>query len=310
MQAELRYIVVRDLGSDSLVGVFKALDRDFEARFGELADEYAFPTFDLSVISPYQNPRELFGEERGLEVIARIDREDFASSDTLGLQADVGPVLAPKYRQDIRVESEKMNDDFSIECVTRFSPDLFIKTGELNCRVYTRRFYDLLDSQIQRFARLYFPLDLPFRTQVVCGPIVMIREEFADDRMSGTILPLLFSNQQIDLYCSRRRLDDHFRLADGGVYFEKDHSPNARIRYGGLAFYDDQILEKYRQKRDSVLADKSVYLARELATDFILLTESELRILVESIEKKDRPFNEYDREELRQIIQEELKINP
>ncbi len=311
-------IVVTRTEEDTIEFIDEVDGEEFEERFRKTVAEYPYPEFIVDVGSLFENPRLQFGEHKGSEIARHFDRRSWSEEDTSGFSS-LWPGVAPPPPKGTAydVESSAMDDAPVLDCLRRFGPELSIVGGELNSRVYTRQFKTELFENLDLYERIHRPQDLPFRTRIVCGPLVMVRDDYGGDRWNGTVLSELWAHPMVELFCSLHRQEDHFRIAHGedhrewlcAVYAEKPHAPgDSGTRRAMPTLYDPVLVKEYVEQFERILDSDGVVTVENPRRSFVPLTEKEITRLVEIVERDGHRFNEVRRERLVGFIRENPSI--
>ncbi len=305
MNAPESIIVVRQLPGGGVVKVLRADPNELAVRYEEIKRAFPFPRYGYELLSEFENPSEVLGVEDGEDAVAlghlAPQRRDFYGSSSV-------TAIEPRQRGPFVVRSADLSPSYVMECIRRFGPELDIIAGELHHRVYTMEFVDLLREQFA--LRELIMSDYDGKCRIVCGPVVLIADDYGKARIEGSMLLELMAQPRVEMYCSRRRQREHFRRAEGGVYFEKSHGPNSEEREAWALLYDEQVVEEYRAKADRIIEqDEMVYRSLNPEKDFLFLREAELRWLCAVLDERKLSFDDLERSELRTILLKS-KITP
>ncbi|MDH4034668.1 MAG: hypothetical protein OEV80_12825, partial [candidate division Zixibacteria bacterium] len=200
-----------------------------------------------------------------------------------------------------------------VACLRKFGPEQCIVAGELNSTIYDERFLATLEDELRLATGWTHDGVLPYRTQIVCGPVVMIRKNGDRDRIKRTVLPELINNPDVDVFCSLTRQPEHFRLAPMAVYWERWHRPNEPERWAHKSYYDPETLVRFQKKKIAILTDKKnvkpVETLAKMKECFVFMTAEELKVVLkadhDNYPEDEMHFDSLKKKEVLQIAKDE-----
>ena len=168
--------------------------------------------------------------------------------------------------------SVKWGKTLLLVCIRTFMAQVAMIAGEANPIVYDNEVYEVLKETYGKTGLL--PEDK--KTLFITGPILAVEDKFANDKVSGSIVPLLQEEPNCVVYYSRRRQPIHIRIGGNkAFYIETSHEPLAKHRYSWHIQDDEEQAQRFLEMIRFLISSDEVTVSKSPA-DFIFLTRTEL----------------------------------
>ncbi len=289
---EAKIAVVRKIKSDVIVDALLAEGEDIKKKnlSAELLGKWPpFTHYIQTVVTA--NPHSYFSDTE----ITRIER--FAQANDEGVTC-IKPA-ARRMQSSLAVpESIRTNKKLIKEWLKEYKGDVSIVTGEAHYMIFDQEIYQAIAN-----AGSYSESKAVF----VAGPIVLVNDSFRDNKVEGSIVPLLGELRNLDLYYSNTRQGVHFRLGGNEhLYVEDPHAAAAGVRLGWFFHKNGEVGGRFRKVLENILRRQDIRKSEKPAADFLFLTDTELDKLKEACQKElakgGKPYNECTKEDFVQII--------
>lgn len=214
------------------------------------------------------------------------------------------PATKVCFETDLLTKSNKEENVQNLEKLfLEYSADVDIVAGEANIAVYSNHAKKIILAQLNKFSIK----NDEYKTRMVCGPVLMIKEGFKSNRAKGTIIPELAKHENFILYFSNKRQKQHFRIGGDELIYMHDYHPVCES-HRVTRFYTNNIdaYLKYRNLFDEIITSSDVRISKNPQKDFLFLTYKELLKFRDILKKHELEYENLNKEQLEDII---LKYN-
>ena len=224
-------------------------------------------------------------EVRVIEKLAKGAAEHYAV-DSPGATRITCDVTVPKSREAYKSVIR--------DCFRKYEGNVTIVSGEADYKIYDWQMLEVIANTTSSLEK---------KATFICGPVLLVDDEFGEDKTMVSIVPKLGELENVKLYYSDKRITTHFRLAGGArLYVEDPHFPSPDQRNGWLFDEGSAVVSRFGKLLDAILKSGSVRESKRPEEDFLFLTDSELLQLRARVVQSGKHYDECTKEELIQLM--------